>query len=465
MNDTLTWDYRIRAIFYSLSPSETYIESITDVPNFVSSALPFIVIAVLVEGGLLRLYSPRACHLHYVVVNLSSGILTEIFKEFCYQGIEVTGYIWVFHNCRIGTLAWDSFYTYLLAITGVDFCYYWWHRASHEVAFMWAAHYIHHSSEQFDLSVAGRNSIFVTPFKWLYFLPLAVLGLPPSVFLVHNLLGYVWATWSHSNNVPKLGKVIPVLGDIYEFIFVTPSHHRVHHGTNKYALDKNYGQFLIIFDRMFGTYAEESEEEPVNYGTISQHKTFHIIGVQFVSWRELWQKVRSMDTIPNKLRALLYGPAWTPGKPRLGNLEDIPDVRDRKKTTLDIPAWISLYMVVHCVLMVPAYLELSQILKVTRGWISGLKFMYILATYTSLGGLYDGHLYTVWLEPARLLMSLGLYQIYPMLEGTTTITFTFMINVLSLILSPLLASFTRAKAKEADLPEARNGAVGREKLH
>ncbi|KAG0694340.1 Alkylglycerol monooxygenase [Chionoecetes opilio] len=119
---------------------------------------------------------------------------------------------------------------------------------------MWAAHYFHHSSEDFNLSVATRLSITMRPFKWMYFLPLALLGLSPSA--------------EANEALTKTHKLLPGLGHIVEYVMVTPSHHRVHHGANRYCIDKNYGMALIIWDRVFGTFAEEREHEQIVYGTI-----------------------------------------------------------------------------------------------------------------------------------------------------------------------------------------------------
>ncbi|XP_037802139.1 alkylglycerol monooxygenase-like isoform X2 [Penaeus monodon] len=228
---TSSWSYSLRANFYALTPAETYYEVVWQVPNMVSKALPVMILMSLMEAVILKLTNRKDnWRLHIAVLNYSSGGLSEALNNFVFRGAELSAYIWVYDNWRLSCLAWDSLYTYFLSLLGVEFCFYWWHRASHETALMWAAHSTHHSSEDFNMTVTARTSWTMRPFKWIFFLPLAFLGLPPSVFLMHQQLSYIYAGWTHNETVPKLSKVIPVLGHAIEFVFQTPSHHRVHHG-------------------------------------------------------------------------------------------------------------------------------------------------------------------------------------------------------------------------------------------
>nr|XP_027224626.1 alkylglycerol monooxygenase-like [Penaeus vannamei] len=260
---TSSWSYSLRANFYALTPAETYYETVWQVPNIVGKALPVMMLMSVIEAVVLKLTNrSNNWRLHIAVLNYSCGSLSESLYNFVFRGAELSAYIWVYSNWCLGFLAWDSLSTYFLALLGVEFCYYWWHRASHEMSLMWAAHSAHHSSEDFNMTVTARTSWTMRPFRWIFFLPLAFLGLPPSAFLIHQQLSYVYAGWTHNETVPKLSKVIPGLGHAIEFVFMTPSHHRVHHGANRYCIDKNYGQTFIIFDRLFGTFAEERDDEP-----------------------------------------------------------------------------------------------------------------------------------------------------------------------------------------------------------
>ncbi|XP_063601020.1 alkylglycerol monooxygenase-like [Penaeus indicus] len=453
--DTSSWSYSIRANFYALTPAETYYENMWQVPNMVAMALPIMVLMSVIEALILKLTNrDNNWRLHNAVLNYSSGGLTEASNNFIFRGAEITLYSWLYNNWRLNYLAWDSLYTYFFAMLGVEFCYYWWHRASHETGLMWAAHSSHHSSEDFNMTVTARTSWTMRPLRWIFFMPLAILGLPPAVFLVHQQLSFIYAGWTHNETVPKLGKVIPGLGHAIEFVFHTPSHHRVHHGANKYCIDKNYGQTFIIFDRLFGTFAEEREDEPLVYGTLGQVEHNSAIMIHVSPWVELWQKTRSMTTFGDKVRALFYGPGWAPGKPRLGDPADVPDVRGREKLQLPLPPWLSAYMLVNSALIFFSYFEMMGRLKTLGTWPPLVNLAYIFFSYTALGGLYEGRLYGAVLELVRLLTFFALSYVNPLFGGAASLKMVSWINLLSVFLWPAVAVFTcRRAGKKAKTPE------------
>ncbi|XP_042878325.1 alkylglycerol monooxygenase-like [Penaeus japonicus] len=454
--DPSSWAFSLRANFYALSPGETYYENVWQVPNMVAKALPVMVLMSIIEAVILKVTNrDDKWRLHVAVLNYSTGSLSEAINNFILRGAELSAYIWVYNNWGLIHLAWDSVYTYFVALLGVEFCFYWWHRASHETAVMWAAHSTHHSSEDFNMTVTARTSWTMRPFKWIFFLPLAFLGLPPPVFLIHQQLSYVYAGWTHNETVPKLGKVIPGLGHVIEFVFLTPSHHRVHHGANKYCIDKNYGQTFIIFDRIFGTFAEEREDEPLVYGTLSQSEHNSAITINISPWVELWRKVQSMTTFGDKVRALVYGPGWTPGDPRLGDPAHIPDVRKRQKVMLSLPPMFSVYMTMNSALVFFSYMEMMGRIKDIGPWLPLVNSAYIFVSYTALGGLYEGRRYGAVLEIIRLLLFFVLSSRYPMFGSATTIKRVSWINLLSLLLWPLVAIFTFRRAEKNSKIEMR----------
>ncbi|ROT79893.1 Alkylglycerol monooxygenase [Penaeus vannamei] len=229
---TSSWSYSLRANFYALTPAETYYETVWQVPNIVGKALPVMMLMSVIEAVVLKLTNrSNNWRLHIAVLNYSCGSLSESLYNFVFRGAELSAYIWVYSNWCLGFLAWDSLSTYFLALLGVEFCYYWWHRASHEMSLMWAAHSAHHSSEDFNMTVTARTSWTMRPFS--------LHGRAASLAkggVSADQLSYVYAGWTHNETVPKLSKVIPGLGHAIEFVFMTPSHHRVHHGANRYPL-------------------------------------------------------------------------------------------------------------------------------------------------------------------------------------------------------------------------------------
>lgn len=162
-------------------------------------------------------------------------------------------------------LAWG------FVLIAVDFIYYWFHRATHEVHFLWACHVTHHSSEEFNLTVALRQSMFQRIFEYAFNLPLALLGIPWWMFFVCHSILKIYQFWVHTRLVGKLGWM--------EKILLTPSHHRVHHGRDPEYLDKNHGGILILWDKWFGTYTEE-KKEPI-YGLTEPLPTFNPVWANF----------------------------------------------------------------------------------------------------------------------------------------------------------------------------------------
>src|SRR5690606_31238042 len=152
-----------------------------------------------------------------------------------------------------------------------DFAYYWWHRASHRISFLWAAHVVHHQSEDYNLAVALRQAWFTSLSSWVLNLPLAFLGVPPLVYGVCAALNTLYQFWIHTRLVGKLGPL--------EWVLNTPSHHRVHHGIDAPYLDTNYGGVFIVFDRLFGTFVEETHEP--RYGTLDPIRSFDPVWANF----------------------------------------------------------------------------------------------------------------------------------------------------------------------------------------
>ncbi|KAK4299318.1 hypothetical protein Pmani_028394 [Petrolisthes manimaculis] len=415
MNQTTSddnfWEYSARANFYFLPPSDTYVKELKDVFPIVIMAVPFMLVLTVLEWAILTLAGKaRNWSIHDVIVNFSTGSLTQVVTSSFLRGIEFSGYLWVYSNLRITTLPWDSIYTYMMAVVGVDFCSYFWHRTCHEMSLGWSFHYLHHSSEYLNMSVGARVSWVMRIFKWMFYLPMAALGLPPPVFLIHSQLGFAWGIWSHNDACPKLHKIIPGIGHLIEYILVTPSHHRVHHGVNPYCIDKNYGQLFIVWDRMFGTFVEEREDEEITYGTMSQINSNHIFDIQVRPTIEMLQRAASMPTFGDKLKAIFYGPGWAPGTPRLGNPEDIPD---------DVTLWEQrVNLVLH------------------------------LLTSTSVGGLYDGRKYSVWLEPLRLLCYLVSVLALPIFSTLQETTIVVCVCLVSLLMWPRVSAITLSRAAE-----------------
>ena len=186
----------------------------------------------------------------------------------------------------------------------IDFVYYWYHRCSHRVRFLWAVHMNHHSSEEMNYVVSLRQAWFgpITKIPFFMFMPLV--GFDPLITLVAGVASTLWGVLGHTQWINKLGPL--------EYILVTPSSHRVHHGSNECYLDKNYGNLLIIWDRMFGTFAEEKEK--VKYGIRENVKTFNPFKITFRVWFQIADDFSKSKTLKNKLLSIFGRPEWKPKK-------------------------------------------------------------------------------------------------------------------------------------------------------
>ena len=217
---------------------------------------------------------------------------------------------------------WTTWYGWLIALVFYDFCYYWLHRMGHEVAVLWAAHAVHHQSQDYNLSTALRQTSSGAVLGWVFYLPMALAGVPPLVFVVVGLVDLLYQFWVHTEQVGRLGW--------FDRWFCSPSNHRVHHAVNDSYLDKNYGGILIVWDRLFGTFKDEDPREKCVYGTRGLLN----------SWDPLWANAQVYAGLlhdswharrwADKLRVWLKAPGWRPTdvaqrfpKPAF-NLHDMP---------------------------------------------------------------------------------------------------------------------------------------------
>lgn len=194
-----------------------------------------------------------------------------------------------------------------------DFIYYWFHRSNHEFRFMWAGHVSHHSSQYLNFGTALRQGVGERVIKYVYWLPLPLLGFDPVMVVTMMSLSLFYQFWIHTRAVGRLPRPI-------ELIFNTPSHHRVHHASNVRYLDCNHGGTLIIWDRLFGTFSEESDEEPVVYGLTHNIDSFNPLVIAFREYRLMLQDMARAKNWGDKLRYLFNAPGWS---------HDGPDKRAR----------------------------------------------------------------------------------------------------------------------------------------
>ncbi len=243
----------------------------------------------------------RTYRLHDAVTNINTGVLQQLTNTFI-AIFKIGIYTWIYENgalFELGQTAW----TFVIAMIFWDLCYYWEHRMAHEISLFWGGHVVHHQSEDYNLSVALRQTS--TGFIWgfPFFIPMALLGVHPIQFALaggFNLLYQFWIHTEHINRLPRW----------FEAIFNTPSHHRVHHGRDPKYIDRNYGGILIIWDRLFGTF--QIEEERPNYGITTPLKSWNPVYANFAHYVDLFQDVRRTRSLKDGLKVLFNRPGWLP---------------------------------------------------------------------------------------------------------------------------------------------------------
>ena len=227
-----------------------------------------------------------------VFIGLASVAIGAFFGYF-----TSIAYLWVSDITPI-QMPMNAWWAWVLLLFADDFAYYWFHRVSHESRFFWNFHVVHHSSNQYNLGVAARQSWFGGIAHWIFYIPIAVIGFPFWAFVFMHGVNLIYQFWIHTKLIDRMGW--------FELIFNTPSHHRVHHGVNNQYLDKNYAGIFIIWDKLFGTFIEEKEE--VQYGIIKPINSYNPLWINTHGWFEMVEVLRARNTFLGKLRCIFASP-------------------------------------------------------------------------------------------------------------------------------------------------------------
>ena len=271
-------------------------------PPIILFAIPFFVLSMLLE-----LYVTTKRNLKtYTAKDAFSSIamgLGNVLLGFLSKIIVLGALYYVYDHVRFFTIpiAWWSF---ILLFFADDLSYYWFHRVSHENRLFWASHVIHHSSQHYNLSTALRQTWTGGFYSFIFWLWLALIGFHPGMIMFQMAISLLYQFWIHTETIDKLPRW-------FESIMNTPSHHRVHHGSNPIYLDRNYAGILIIWDKMFGTFQPELQDEKVVYGLVINIKTFNPFIIAFKEWANLFKDAFfGKISISNRLKYLVKPPGW-----------------------------------------------------------------------------------------------------------------------------------------------------------
>jgi sterol desaturase/sphingolipid hydroxylase (fatty acid hydroxylase superfamily) len=346
--------------------------------DYIALAIPLFFLLMGMELAWSAWSNRKVYRFNDFVANMGCGIGSQIVGAFTKAGIFAI-YLAVYDNWRLFTLE-NSVLTWIVTFLLVDMLYYWFHRLSHEINFLWAAHIVHHQSEEYNLSVALRQSWWQGLFSFWFYVPVALLGVHPITIVTVGAFVTLYQFWIHTKALGKLGPL--------EWLFNTPSHHRVHHGSDPKYIDKNHAGTLIIWDKLFGTFQEE-EEEPV-YGITTPLNTWDPLKANFHYYQDLFRWARKARTWKDRALFFLKPPGWMPDY--MGGFQG-PTAKDRRtyrKYDTQVSAAVTGYVVAQFVLLLAVttfFLFQQEQIGAVRKWATaGLIVVWVM----DLGLLLEG---------------------------------------------------------------------------
>ncbi|HEX6892107.1 MAG TPA: sterol desaturase family protein [Chryseolinea sp.] len=338
---------------------------------------------------------------------LGIGIYTILFEQFAFFHLQATWYYWII--------------LFLL----VDLAYYWGHRMSHEVNLFWGGHVVHHQSEDYNLSVALRQSSLQTVWTFAFNLPIALLGFDPIHFVLVSAFNTLYQFWIHTDTIVKMGW--------FEYVFNTPSHHRVHHGRNPKYIDKNHAGSLIIWDKMFGTF--QAEEEKPTYGITKPLNSWNPIFANVSHYVEMGKDLKRIPSWSDKIKYLFMKPGWMPES--LGGYRPAPEV-DRlsyKKYETPSPMLLNLYVLFQFVVcLVGTSLFLFNAGDFSLGEKALISFL-ITMVVVNCGILFENRPWAVYSEWIRIITYPALLAILTYVNGWSV--WLYLLSIVYLVISGL----------------------------
>jgi len=333
-------------------------------------------LAILVELAYGVMKHNNTFRLNDSVGSLFLGILSQA-RRFVTLGVGGYVYYLLTQYFSLPLMDASHWFTWVLAMVLYDFCYYWLHRLGHERTILWAAHVAHHQSEDYNLTTALRQTSTGWLLGWIFYIPMYLLGIPAEVVVTVGSINLIYQFWVHSEHIPKLGW--------YEWIFVTPSNHRVHHAQNDLYMDRNYGGLFILWDRLFGTFQEEQEDEPPIYGIRGPLRSFNpfkaLTHIYVDMARDSWRAARWRD----KLRVWIARTGWRPADVEARFPRSKPDLAHFEKYDPPISrgvAWYAFFQLVAVVVL------LNVMQSVTLSYLAGVALWALLLGTTVTTALW-----------------------------------------------------------------------------
>ncbi|MDG5491850.1 sterol desaturase family protein [Psychroserpens sp. SPM9] len=271
-------------------------------PNIILFAIPFFIIAMLLELYVTVKQDIKTYESKDAFSSIAMG-LGNVFLGFFSKALVLLAFYFIYENFRLFTIP-VTWWSFILIFFADDLAYYWFHRISHECRLFWASHVVHHSSQHYNLSTALRQTWSGGFYSFVFWLWLPLLGFHPGMILLQMSISLLYQFWIHTEAINKMPRW-------FEAIFNTPSHHRVHHGSNPLYLDRNHAGILIIWDKLFGTFQPELEDEKVVYGLVKNIHTYNPIKIAFIEWISMFKDAfTGHKSLKNRILYLIKPPGW-----------------------------------------------------------------------------------------------------------------------------------------------------------
>jgi sterol desaturase/sphingolipid hydroxylase (fatty acid hydroxylase superfamily) len=359
--------------------------------NYVEVAIPFFILAIALEYIYGRLVNRQTYRLNDTVNSLALGVLSRL-GDVLRLGVSAVllgaAAVW------LGVPQWsmESAWQWVIAFVAYDFCYYWKHRFGHEWRIMWASHVAHHQSEEFNLSTALRQT-GTDYIGFFFYVPLYLVGIPAAAIITVGSLNLIYQFWVHTEHIRRLGPL--------EWIFVTPSNHRVHHARNERYLDRNYGGVFIVWDRLFGTYQDELADERCVFGITKGLNSWNPLWANVHFWVETAQLAWRTRSWADRCKIWFKPPGWYPrdiAQPNLSTSVDLNYPKYDPPTTLFVRA----YVFIQFWLLTFASLWLLQVqAQLPRAFVLAM-FAWVCISLFVHGVWLEGRAAARWLEWVRI---------------------------------------------------------------
>jgi sterol desaturase/sphingolipid hydroxylase (fatty acid hydroxylase superfamily) len=359
----------------------------------VALAVPVFILAIALEFVVDRFRGTRYYHLADAINSLSCGIVSTGIKVFFgFLGLFV--YEWVLQHAAPVHLPAGNWLTWVFALFFYDFCYYWQHRMGHTVGLFWATHSVHHQSEEFNLTTALRQPSTGAFTNWIFYVPMALCGIPVSVFLLTGVIQLFYQFWPHTRHIGRMG--------FLDRWIQTPSNHRVHHAQNDIYLDKNYVGVFLLWDHLFGTFQEERDEEPCIYGVRGQLKSWNPVWANLHYWWMMAVDSWHAGSWRDKLRVWIAPPGWRPADVA----ERFPKAaydpyRDFSRFDPPRNLALSVYAAAQFLAIMAANSHFLALLAKQGSWWNVAYFVFIAGSLLCVGGVLESRREFLWLEALR----------------------------------------------------------------